>query len=324
MNRLLGKFVALTEVTRAGMALGAVAEVWLIALLTRADPRYSYLPVYDMPLPTALLCTAATALGLFAFGAALNDFLDSRHDRAFSPYRPIPAGDLTSAQVLVIVVGSLLTAFAAALPLGEWALVLCLLSAAGIVLFNVAGKYLPAVGVVLLGLVHAGHMLIPNAQMTFTLPIWLAMTHAMAIAAISYSLEDKRPRIDRRMMVGVFAGWIFWSAALLFAGVTQAGSAGYWPGEPWKVLLPPVIAVVAFILVAKLKIARAKSPKSAADKLIRYGSLWQAVYAMSWLIGCNLVTGAWATGALALIGFTLSIFAREVATLFGKPVGWRG
>ena len=82
VHRLILRIITAIQLTRLTMAFGAVADVWFVILLTRAHGEYNYLPVYGMNLPGALLAGATVAIGLFAYGASLNDVLDARHERA--------------------------------------------------------------------------------------------------------------------------------------------------------------------------------------------------------------------------------------------------
>ena len=105
------QFFVAVQLTRLTIAFGAVSDLWFVVLLTRAHDEYNYLPVFDdMPLPAALFAVAVVAIGLFAYGASLNDVLDVRHDSAFSPDRPIPAGRIRPAQAIVVTVGALIVA----------------------------------------------------------------------------------------------------------------------------------------------------------------------------------------------------------------------
>src|SRR5688572_18913735 len=196
MRRTVLRIVTAIQLTRLTMAFGAVSDVWFVILLTKYDESsalYSYLPVHDMSLAVALLAGLIVALGLFAYGASLNDVLDVRHDTAFSPDRPIPAGRIRVGQAIVVTVGALLVAMLGGVSLGKESAGVTLLTATGILFYNAAGKFIPAAGITTVGLIHAAHMLIPNHQLQFTLPVWLVMTHAMVIAALVHHLEQKRP-----------------------------------------------------------------------------------------------------------------------------------
>jgi len=216
VQRTALRVLSAIQLTRLTMAFGAVSDVWFVILLTKARRRpdgtdAADIAIHDMPLALALFVGAIVAVGLFAYGASLNDVLDARHDSAFSPERPIPAGRIRVGQAIVMTVGALLVAVLGGHALGSWALQLTLLTALGILFFNAAGKFIPAVGIVTVGLIHAVHMLIPNALLDFTWPVWFVMSHAMCVAAGAYIFEGKRPRITRPAVGVIVAGWAFWS-----------------------------------------------------------------------------------------------------------------
>ena len=303
------------------MAFGAVSDVWFVILLTRAwTPPTPAIPVTQMPLAAALTVGAIVAVGLFAYGAALNDVLDQRHDGTFSPDRPIPAGRIRSSQAIIVAIGSLLIAILAGATLGWWGLRLTLLVSLGILFYNAVGKFIPAVGLVTIGLIHALHMAIPNVHITFTLPIWLVMTHAMAIAWGAHRLEDKRPRLNTNAAVAVIAGWIFWSAAILSWGIMRHDQ---WPETwDWYDLVWPVFAVAGFIVIIRWKTIMGGA--IAAEKLKRYGAMWQSLYSSSWLLALGLPTQAMWIGLFALAGFAAMTLIKEVTGLMNRPLTYRG
>lgn len=314
---------AALETTRLGMVAGIVSEVWLVLLLTRADPRYSYLRVAELPIMAALACTAAAAIGLFAFGAALNDFLDSRHDRAFSPHRAIPAGQLRPPQVLVIAICALLLALLASVMLDRAAILLALGAATGIVFFDAAAKHMPGIGLVVLGLVHAATMMIPNAELTFTLPVWLAMTHAIVVAEAARRLRQARPELTPRATVIAVSGWLVFSVVLVGGGAWRESGAAWFPASPLQVLTPVLITVIGFAALAYFKFRNTTGP-AAASRLMRYGALWQSVYAAAWLIGAGLVPEAAAIAGFAAASLLMASLARGAAAdAFGR-IPWRG
>ena len=188
MKRFVLRILTAIQLTRLTTAFGAIADLWLVILITRASDQYGYLRTSELPIAGVLLVGAVVAIGLFGFGGALNDLLDARHDSAFSPNRPIPAGRVRAGHAVVVTLGSLLIAMVASAIFGTAGIVLTALAAAGILFYDAAAKHIPSVGLLVIGLVHAVHMLIPNHQLTFTLPLWLAMTHATAVAAALYLL----------------------------------------------------------------------------------------------------------------------------------------
>jgi len=321
VKRLLLRIITAIQLTRLTMAFGAVSDVWFVILLTRARSEYNYLEAYSMNLPGALLAGATVAIGLFAYGASLNDVLDVRHDSAFSPERPIPAGRIKFGQAIVVTVGALIVAMLGGITLGKEAAGVTLLTATGIMFYNAAGKYVPAVGITTVGLIHAAHMLIPNCQLAFTLPVWLVMTHSMVIAALVHQFEDKRPRLNNRSIAAAVMGWATWSTVLLAAGAIQGG--GLWPTDSSLVgIMAPIAAVFAFVIVAWWKTSGVPR-KTAAEKLKRYGAMWQALYGAAWLLALNLpVQAAW-IGAFAIAGFAAMTMIKEVTGLSDRPVAYR-
>lgn len=326
--RLLDAF----QLTRLSLAFGAVSELWLVTLITRADPRYVHLNVYGMELGWALVATGLVAVGLFAFAASLNDLLDVRHDRRFSPERPLAAGRIRASSAAVLSFGALMLAVMSASTLGEAALIVTVVVAAAILFYDAVAKHIPSAGIVTVGLVHAAHMLIPNYSLMFTLPIWLSMSHAVAIAASVHRFEKKRPYFGPKQILGVTAGWLFWSALLIGIGVYASEGGDFWPqvmvdGQVTTVgpkgLLWPVIAIAGFLVVVRMKVAGAGGGPAAAEKLRRYGAMWQAVYAAAWLMCIGLHTAALGMAIVAVAGLLVMTIIKEVAGISGRPIGWR-
>lgn len=311
------------ELTRVTMAAGAISDLWLVILITRADDAYSYLPVYRLPLAGVLAVGAVLALALFAFGGALNDLLDARHDRAFSPHRPIPAGQVRSGQAAVVTLGALLVAMVASSAFGSAGIVLTALAAAGILAYDAAGKHIPALGLFTIGLVHAVHMLVPNHQLTFTLPVWMVMTHAIAIATALYLLERKRPPLTPRAIAAVALGWLAASVAILGASWWQAAPEGFWPAGLTPLSLAwPLVAIAGFLLLLRHKL-RGAGRQAAAEKLRRYASIWQIVYAVAWLLALGLGGEALGMAAFAAAAVLGMIAIRELTALLARPLEYR-
>jgi 4-hydroxybenzoate polyprenyltransferase len=333
MRPLAARILDAFQLTRLSLAFGAVSELWLVTLITRSDPRYKDLDVYNMPLWAALVATAIVAVGLFAFAASLNDLLDVRHDRQFSPERPLAAGRIRASSAAVLSFGSFMLAVVAASTLGEPALIVTVVVGAAILFYDAVAKHIPSAGIVTVGLVHAAHMLIPNYSFTFTLPIWVSMSHAVAIAASVHRFEKKRPYFGPKQILAVTAGWLFWSAILIGMGVRSGDTDSFWPqviGPDGTLvrsgphgLIWPVLALAGFLLVARMKVAGLGGGTAAAEKLRRYGAMWQAVYAAAWLMCVGLHTAALAMALVAVGGLVVMTIIKEVNGLSGRPIGWR-
>jgi len=322
VRRTLLRLLTTVQLTRLTMAYGAIADLWLVILLTRADASYADVPASQWPLWIALAAGLCVAVGLFTFGASLNDVLDARHDRAFSPQRPIPAGRIRPDQAAIITSVCLVAATLAGSLFGAPAVVTLMLVALGIVFYNVVGKHVPAVGFVTIGLVHAAHMAIPNHDFSFTLPIWLSMTHAMVVAILVHRLEDKRPAASPLALVATAIGWAFWSAIVLSWGLWH--TRGEWPLDTpiWPGVLWPCAAVVGFGVVAVMK-TRGQTGLVGSEKLRRYGAMWQSLYAVAWCAAMGLWTQALMLGGVAAGGFVVMTALKEMAMFTTSPVGYR-
>ncbi len=314
--------IAALKLTRFSVAIGAIADIWLVLLITKNDSGYVATSVYSLPWWPAFIAAAVVAIGMCGFAASLNDTVDARHDATFHPSRPIPSGWISIAQAVVLMVCSLLLAMLATSFLGTWPVQMGLLTAAAILFYNIVGKHVPAVGLVTVGLIYASHMLVVNIELTFTLPVWMVMTHAMICATAMYILEDKRPRLSFRGWMGVLFGWMFWSA-ILFSGPLWRNGSLLPDGMEVVSLLWPLAAVAGFAVMMRWKMSQARTANIAAEKIRRYGALWQCVYAAAWLMALQLFTPAmWMLG-FAIASAAIVMVVKEATGASGKPISWR-
>ena len=330
MRPMFERVMTALQLTRLSVAFGAVSDLWFMIVLawmlegTSMDGVVTGWGVGTLMtwLPAALVAGLVVALGLFGYGASLNDVLDVRHDATFSPQRPIPAGRIRPSQAVVITVCSLVVAVLGATVLGTWSVWLTMGVAVLLLFYNTAGRYLPAVGVVTIGLIHAVHMLIPNPGLAILLPVWLTMTHGMILALGIYILEDKRPRMTAQAMLGIGVGWVFWSGMLLWLALERG--VGIWPEDlsPWRLCFPAGAALIC-VLVVRGKCRRAPTPRAAAEKLKRYGAMWQCLYASAWFLALGMLMPGIGFAALAVIGFVVMTILREVIGLSGRRVEFR-
>jgi 4-hydroxybenzoate polyprenyltransferase len=316
------QIIATLKLTRFSVAIGAIADIWLVLVLTKHDSSYVGTSIYLLPWWSSLLATAVVAIGICGFAVALNDTMDARHDSTFHPNKPIPSGWIPIAQAVVLMVSSLLIALLAASFLGAWPVRMGLLTAAAILFYNVVGKHIPAVGLVAIGLIYASHMLIANIELTFTLPIWMVMTHAMVCAIAIYHLEDKRPRLSIRGWVGVFLGWLFWSMVLFSESLATTGSL-LPEGMAVSGLLWPLAAVAGFALLVRWKLSRALTSHLAAEKIRRYGALWECLYAAAWMMALHLYVPAMLMLGFAVLSAVVVMLVKEATGATGRPISWR-
>ncbi len=313
--------VAALKLTRFSVAIGAIADIWLVLFITKSDSAYVGTSIYAVNWWPAIFATFIVAMGMCGFAASLNDTIDARHDATFKPARPIPSGWIPIAQAVVLLVCSLLIALLAASFLGGWPVRMGLLTAAAILFYNTVGKHVPAVGLVSVGLIYAAHMLIANIELTFILPVWLIMTHAMACAIFIYYLEAKRPRISFRGWMGILLGWFFWSIVLLSGPLAKDGLL---PSDIHLIrLFLPCAAIIGFVALMRWKILGAKSNLIAAEKVRRYGALWECVYAVTWLVVLELYIPAIFMFCFALLSAIVMTLIKEAAGATGQPITWR-
>jgi 4-hydroxybenzoate polyprenyltransferase len=321
------RIVSAAQLTRLTIAFGAISDIWFVVLLTRAESGAAAGAMLGtgepglstgMTLGMMLLAGAIVAMGLSAYGASLNDVLDARHDTVFSPDRPIPAGRIKIGQAVVVAVGALLLAILAASMFGYEALRITLVTATAILFYNAAGKYIPAIGIPVLGMIHAAHMFIPNHALSFTLPVWLVFTHTLAIGAAVHVLEGKRPRLTKRSASAIGLSWLFWSTIIIGLGIMREGGFRLAPLGG----MAPILAIVGFLCIVRWKTTNVPSVV-AAEKLKRYGAMWQSLYGAAWLIAIGHVREAIWLSAFAVAGFLAMTLIKELTGLQSRPVSYR-
>lgn len=327
MRGLMHRIAPILRLTRITGAAAAVGNVWFVILWSRAHAAHEpgTQAVHAAPLALLLAGGVLVSLGLFAFGTTLNDLLDFRRDRALRPERPLPSGRVGAEVAVAVVVGTLLASILGSTVFGTGAVLLTLLVAAAILIFNLMGKFIPALGLVVLGLIYAGHMVIPNVRLVFVWPVWLVMTHALVVAAATYTMAKKTPPISRRAVVAALCGWVFWSGVLALIAWDRAGEGeGLWPSwvDPEAALWPAVLIAV-FALLSWRRVQQFGAGPRAAEKIARYGALWPVLYGCGWLMGAGRTGGAAVMFTVAVIGYLGMSFLREVYGLVEHPIGYR-
>lgn len=327
MRRLLLKISPALHLTRLSTAFAAVANVWFVILWTHAcrnEPGTS--AFFELPLWVLLAGGALNALGLFGFATALNDVLDFRRDQRLHPERPIPSGRVSLDGAVSMVVVTLGLAILGATVLGMTAVLLTLLVAGAVLFFNAAGKYIPAIGLVVLGLIYAGQMVVPNLHLRFVIPVWLVMTHSLIVAAAVHVLGRRTPTISARAAAFAWGGWFFWTCVMFGVGWyrNRDGGGGLWPSfvasGAW--VAPLALAGLFGVLVWRRLHVLGRGPR-VAEKIARYGSLWLSLYAAAWLFGQGFNRAGLILSGLAAVGFVGMTLMREVFALVEQPFGYR-
>lgn len=316
---------------RVASVFAAVSNVWFVILWTR------FVGTSDAPIDTpswtspalwlSLGAGALAASGLYAFGAGLNDVVDARRDRYLSGERaPRTPGGTTSVLACSL---ALIVSVLGASAFGVWGVRLTLVLALLVIGFNLVGKYLPGLGLVLVALIYAGHMLVPNPHLAFLWPVWLVMTHALGVSIAAHVIEGRLPRLSRRARIAAGAGWVFWSIMIVLLGEHRnTGAIIGWPNElPLTLALWPLGAVALFLLFIRTRLHTQQPRRKVADRVRRYGSLWLTLYATAWALGHAASGGSW-TPVWVLGGWSLAAFvgmsmAREAFGLLDTPAGYR-
>ncbi len=312
--------------TRTAVVAAAVSGVWTMTLLAFAvEPGPTRTAGLDtLGLPLSLLAATGAAVGLAGGAVILNDLIDRRRDLALrrdAPAPPAPPDDaqpptprpaLGGRAAGVLVVAMLGLGVGCAAVLGFASAAVAALLAAAIVFYNLVGRFLPAVGIVTLGLLHALGMGVPNPAAAFAWPVLLTLTHVLAAGVARHRLEDRRPRLRGVDLAGVLLGWGFWSLGLLTL-IRHRGGWTLGPDLRWA-WVGPTLAVVVFVLLAawltRHRRVSASARRRAAARFRRLSMLWLVVYDAAWLLSAALIwqTAAVfaAAGAVGLIGWVLA------------------
>jgi hypothetical protein len=109
-------------------------------------------------------------------------------------------------------------------------------------------------------------------------------------------------------------GTPYWPQVATGDHVTTASAAG---------IVWPVLALAGFLVLVRAKVAGTGADAVAAEKLRRYGAMWQAVYAAAWLLAAGMPVEAAGMAVLAVVGLVVMTVLKEVNGLSGRPIGWR-
>lgn len=299
---------------RPVQATTALADAWL--MLSLGGPPVD--PVGDVwPLGVAMLLTAAAVVGLHIHAVVMNDLLDVRRDRLWTPGRPLASGQWPLRRALVLWVFSLLLALGAAMLLGRASLGLALLAAALALFYNLLGKHVPGAGLLTLGLFRSVLMILASPQATFLWPLWLMLTHNLAYLGLVNRLEGKRPRLTMNQIWTLCIGWAVMSFLILWVmRWRQAAVAAVFPGP---VMLGPLLAALVFAVLVWRLVPRSDQPlrrrRASSQALLRLSSIWTPVYGVLWLAG--LGHGFWMI-PIVLLGMMAWGFQRLMA--FGEEI----
>lgn len=322
MRNLLLKALSVLQLVRLPLALAVGSDLWLAALLARWNPDASNRAAATMDLWLSLAVAGLVGGGMLGFAAGMNDLLDQRRDQAMNPGRPLPAGRMRTPHAAMITFGSLVTALLASAAFGDDSLRTALLAAAGLVAWNLLGRHVPAMGIPMMGLAHAGAMFIPWPGQPFTLPAALLFAQATLTGTLAHRRLGKRPPLDTQggllltaLAIGCFLAlvWLQWRRG-----------ADPWPpaDRPWLALFP----MLAFGWFGWLLRAAALAPASEDAALLLHRALVASppATAAAWALSLDHPVAAAAFAGTAIACWVLASLAREVHAMLAAPPAWRG
>ena len=256
--RLLG----VLQLTRMALVFTAIADVQAALLLSRQwSPRVAVL-------------AAGMSAGLYGFGMALNDIIDQRRDSAIAPGRPLPSGRLGPVAAHLIAAGLLTLAMYAAWRVDQLlghdlrTLAAVLVCAGFIAFYDVAGKYLVAVGLVTLGLVRFTHAASVQPGLDVPGHALVLLNFTTVLSTLGYALEDKRPTLRLSHVLFVAALLSVVNVAVLYRHPMLLQSPA---------LALVVGAILLFGLTAGLLAAQTTGRRELGKRVMLLGLLWLIV-----------------------------------------------
>lgn len=292
------------ELARPEHLFSAISNSWLLVLLSAhiESATHQNPLLMQMPLWLQLLLATIIPAGLGICGICFNDLMDIKHDRTFHPASPLAAGRVSATTAATLAVASLLVALGAASFLGSLSTMLCVMTAGAIFFFNIFGRFLPATGLISMGLIRAMTMFICVPRMGFAWPAVMTMAHIVICMALTYAVEGRRPRMKGNDLGQLAAGTLFWAVLLvLFMVMRQTVILHDYP----QIWIGPLTSLGAFVIVSiaylKPRLADLRARRQTARRFQRLAMLWLIVYDISWLLSIQQWVEALMIAALGLV-----------------------
>ena len=309
------RLLSLLQLTRMALVFTALADASCTVLLAAQRRAALQQTTLGEQLDARqFAAAAAVSVGLYGFGMSLNDIIDRRRDQQISPGRPLPSGRLGLAAAHVVCAALLALAAGAGAYYGRltdnWmSLVLVVFTAMLIAFYDLAGKYLVALGLLTLGLIRFFHALVPAPQVPLLWhPLWL-LNHVAILSAIAYRWEEKRPPLTRAHWAVVLGGVGLIDLALvaMVAARRSARSPDLLAAlrVEWG-LIVPVLATAAFIALAWHVRRRSPTSREAGQAVMLYGLLWLIVYDAAFVAG---YVRDWAASLAVLLLLPVAYFS---------------
>ena len=282
------------QLTRMALVFTAISNSlceWLLWVRLRGGPEAMTYPYWRQAVAVMLM-----SIGMYGFGMSLNDIIDRRRDSQLAAHRPLPSGRIGVGAAHLVCALLILLAIGAGAAYAQWSeqgwmpLVLVGFTASLIVFYDVAGKYLVALGLLTLGLIRFFHAVIPAPQLTIVWHPLLLLNHVTVLSLVAYRWEEKRPPLTPAhwaAVPGVLAaidGLLLWLLAAhrmqLHPRMTVLQALRVTPA-----LIAPAAAVVVFVILGWIIRRRSATSREAGQRLMLYGLLWLIVYDFTFAAG---------------------------------------
>lgn len=258
----------------------------------------------------ASLCLLAMSAGLYCFGMVINDIIDIRRDRFLRPHRPLPSGRIGMQQAYLLAAGLLILGLVGGLgfalaPSGGGFMSIFFLTWTILLIFfyNLAGKFVGAVGILTLGMARFFHAAVAQPHLPVLWQPLLLMDHVTLLTLVCYALEGKHPRLTKGHWWTVLGG-LFLLNVMLAGGVVLAmflrsnsgagmvDSLGLHRGLLW-----PIGAMVIFVALAAAVLLSLREQEGLDNRellerrrktgrqLMFSGLLWLVIYDLGFVIG---------------------------------------
>ena len=282
------------QLTRMALVFTAISNSLCTLILAWASARVGGPDVTQRLFWREVVLVTLISTGLYGFGMSLNDIIDRRRDRLLAAHRPLPSGRIgvNTAHLicaflilLALVAGTLYSTLAGPMWMS---LVLVCWTAALIVFYDLAAKYLVALGLLSLGLIRFFHAVIPAPHLPLLWHPLLLLNHVTVLSLVAYRWEEKRPPLTPIHWAAVPGGLVVIDALLITLLAWRRTQNGATIAEALRItpaLIAPASAVVVFILLALLIRRLSPTPREAGQRLMLYGLLWLIVYDFTFVAG---------------------------------------
>ncbi|MCH2137094.1 MAG: hypothetical protein MK101_11035 [Phycisphaerales bacterium] len=298
---------------RAALAFSLTCLAVLGVVLSHmADPA----AMEDLPL--VAVGAGCMAVGLGVHGMALNDLIDLRRDLALDPTRILASGSIGAGQAALIASGSLILAVLGSAMVGGQSIYVLVLLAGALLFHNAMARFIPAIGLLMPGLLVAGLSMLRGWPPAVGWLPWSVFTIAVAIALLVHVLANKRPRPSPRALIGLTIEWVVVSVLLLAIPMTGQGDLLV----QWGLLWPGAAMLVLVVLLAQA-VRSARSSLRAADRVVRTTGVWSGACAATWCMAVG--AHGWALGfaGATIVALLMLMLLREVAGASSQLVDWQ-